>query len=380
MAFMVHHLKIDDFDSWKPFFNEDPVGRRAAATGHVMFRGVDKCDRGLRTGGVSTRSRELGKSFRDRLLASGALDRGTVLTPPTVSGAGLEHHVLARRSTSNTTTSDKDRSRHHDRRRRTWPSGTRSGTVPAGATGVVVVDHLHRPRQLQPRGSRRPRARAELSRKARRSQPEQETGRADAGAPGRRRRRGRLESPPQPAAVDELDEAARVGQDPALDRPAGAPGSGRGDGARARCRGRRRSRSPFRGWRAAGRGRAPFPCGARGGRSPRPAGRPFRAPGRRPRPRGGAARGALAAWAAVTSGGRARSGRRAGHDAGRGPTRSPSPSHPGARVSRRGPTANQDDRRDTARGRPRRSRANPALTTSTTTGWARSSSPDRSTG
>ena len=39
---------------------------------------------------------------------------------------------------------------------------TRSGTVPAGATDRRHGRHLHRPRQLQPRGSRRPRARVEL--------------------------------------------------------------------------------------------------------------------------------------------------------------------------------------------------------------------------
>ena len=82
MAFMVHHLEVDDFDSWKPFFDEDPVGRKQAAKGHVMLRGVENPNEVFTR--VEFDSLEEAKSFRDRLLASGALDSTTVLTPPTV--------------------------------------------------------------------------------------------------------------------------------------------------------------------------------------------------------------------------------------------------------------------------------------------------------
>lgn len=82
MAFMVHHLKLDDFDTWKPFFDEDPVGRKQAAKGHVMFRGVDEPNEVFTR--VEFDSVEDAKAFRDRLLASGALGQTTVLTPPTV--------------------------------------------------------------------------------------------------------------------------------------------------------------------------------------------------------------------------------------------------------------------------------------------------------
>ena len=82
MAFMVHHLEIDDFDSWKQLFDPDPVGRKQAATGHVMLQGVDNPNEVFTR--VEFDSVEDAKSFRDRLLASGALDRTTVLTPPTV--------------------------------------------------------------------------------------------------------------------------------------------------------------------------------------------------------------------------------------------------------------------------------------------------------
>jgi hypothetical protein len=80
---MVHHLKVADFDAWKQLFDEDPVGRkRAAATGHSMFRGVDDPNEVFTQ--VEFASVEDAQAFRERLLASGALNQTTVLTPPTV--------------------------------------------------------------------------------------------------------------------------------------------------------------------------------------------------------------------------------------------------------------------------------------------------------
>jgi len=82
VAFMVHHLEVDDFDTWKQFFDEDPVGRKQAAKGHTMLRSVDNPSEVFTR--VEFDSVEDAKSFRDRLVASGALDRTTVLAPPTV--------------------------------------------------------------------------------------------------------------------------------------------------------------------------------------------------------------------------------------------------------------------------------------------------------
>src|SRR4249919_2040444 len=82
MAFMVHHLRIDDFDDWKQMFDADPVGRKQTAKGHVMLRSVDNPNEVFTR--VEFDSVEAAKAFRDRLVASGALDRTTVLTPPTV--------------------------------------------------------------------------------------------------------------------------------------------------------------------------------------------------------------------------------------------------------------------------------------------------------
>jgi hypothetical protein len=83
MAFMVHHLEVDDFETWKQFFDEDPIGRKDAAKGHIMLRSVDNPSEVFTR--VEFDSVEDAKSFRDRLVASGALERATVLTPPTVA-------------------------------------------------------------------------------------------------------------------------------------------------------------------------------------------------------------------------------------------------------------------------------------------------------
>jgi hypothetical protein len=83
VAFLVHHLKVDDFDAWKGFFDEDPIGRKQAAKGHVMLRSVDNPNEVFTR--VEFDSVADATAFRDRLVASGVLDRTTVLTPPTVA-------------------------------------------------------------------------------------------------------------------------------------------------------------------------------------------------------------------------------------------------------------------------------------------------------
>ena len=79
---MVHHLKVDDFDEFKSLFDSDPVGRKQAATGHLMLRSLDNPNEVFTR--VEFDSLEDAQAFRDRLVASGALDRTTVLTPPTI--------------------------------------------------------------------------------------------------------------------------------------------------------------------------------------------------------------------------------------------------------------------------------------------------------
>jgi hypothetical protein len=83
MAFVLAHFQLDDYDTWKrERFDADPAGRTEAAKGHQIFRAVDDPNKVFI--GVEFDSVEDAASFRDRLLASGALDAINVVTPPTV--------------------------------------------------------------------------------------------------------------------------------------------------------------------------------------------------------------------------------------------------------------------------------------------------------
>ena len=85
MAFMLAHFEVDDYNTWKrERFDADPAGRKQAAKNHVISRAVDDPSQVFVR--LEFDSAEEATSFRERLLASGALEwEGmTVKTPPTV--------------------------------------------------------------------------------------------------------------------------------------------------------------------------------------------------------------------------------------------------------------------------------------------------------
>jgi hypothetical protein len=82
MAFLLAHFEVPNYDEWKQFFDSDPAGRKEAAQGHQLFQAVDDPNKVFV--GVEFASADEAQSFRERLLASGALDRVTVKTEPTV--------------------------------------------------------------------------------------------------------------------------------------------------------------------------------------------------------------------------------------------------------------------------------------------------------
>src|SRR2546421_6077408 len=71
MAFTVLHFETDDYDSWKSMFDSDPAGRRQAGKGHIISRNPDNPREVFVR--VEFGSVEDARSFRDRLVASGAL-------------------------------------------------------------------------------------------------------------------------------------------------------------------------------------------------------------------------------------------------------------------------------------------------------------------
>ena len=84
MAYMLLQFEAEDYETWKERFDSDPAGRKETAKGYMIFRGVDDPKKVFV--GVEFASVEEAKSFRERLLASGALESTdvTVVMPPTV--------------------------------------------------------------------------------------------------------------------------------------------------------------------------------------------------------------------------------------------------------------------------------------------------------
>ncbi len=82
MVSMLLHFNTDDYDAWKQRFDSDPAGRRGSATGHSISRAVD--DPTAVFVRAEFGSVEEAKSFRQRLLDSGALNGVEVKVGPTV--------------------------------------------------------------------------------------------------------------------------------------------------------------------------------------------------------------------------------------------------------------------------------------------------------
>jgi hypothetical protein len=84
VAFVVLHFETDDYNAWKSMFDSDPAGRRQAGKGHIISRNADDPSEVFVR--VEFASVDDARSFRERLLASGALDNPgmRVKTGPTV--------------------------------------------------------------------------------------------------------------------------------------------------------------------------------------------------------------------------------------------------------------------------------------------------------
>ena len=83
MAFMLTRIEVDDYDAWKPIFDSDPPGARKAAKGHRLLRSLEEPNDVFVQ--VEFGSPEDAKAARERLLASGVLERVTVKAGPTVA-------------------------------------------------------------------------------------------------------------------------------------------------------------------------------------------------------------------------------------------------------------------------------------------------------
>jgi hypothetical protein len=83
MAFILTRIKVGDYDRWKAGFDQDLPRARAEALNWRVFRAVDEPDEVLIQ--IEFRTLDEAKRSRDRLLASGVLDRFAVKHGPIVA-------------------------------------------------------------------------------------------------------------------------------------------------------------------------------------------------------------------------------------------------------------------------------------------------------
>ena len=83
MPFMVTKIHVDDYDAWKPDFDEGRSGPRRAARGHRILRNVDDPNELFIQ--VEFESVEEARAAREQLLSSGALDRVEVRSQPAIA-------------------------------------------------------------------------------------------------------------------------------------------------------------------------------------------------------------------------------------------------------------------------------------------------------
>ena len=82
MAFIFTRLQVGDFDAWKPMFEADHPGARADALGWTLFRSTE--DRNEVFIQIEYPTPQAAQAGREKLLASGVLDRFVDKSGPTV--------------------------------------------------------------------------------------------------------------------------------------------------------------------------------------------------------------------------------------------------------------------------------------------------------
>ena len=82
MAFILTRIQVGDYDTWKPMFDQDAPRARESSSGWRIFRGVENPNEVFIQ--VEFASAEDAATARERLLASGVLERFDDKAGPTV--------------------------------------------------------------------------------------------------------------------------------------------------------------------------------------------------------------------------------------------------------------------------------------------------------
>lgn len=83
MAFLMTRVQVGEYDAWKSMFDADSPGARAQAKGHRVYRLVEDPNEVQIV--VEFETTEDAVAAREKLLASGVLDRVTVTVAPTLA-------------------------------------------------------------------------------------------------------------------------------------------------------------------------------------------------------------------------------------------------------------------------------------------------------
>ena len=83
MAYLLTRIAVDDYDAWKPMFDERRASLRATATGHRILRAVD--EPGELFIQVEFPTADDARAAREQLVASGMLERVAVRTGPSIA-------------------------------------------------------------------------------------------------------------------------------------------------------------------------------------------------------------------------------------------------------------------------------------------------------
>lgn len=82
MAFILTRINVGDYERWKPMFDQDTPGTRAEAKSHRVLRNVDEPNEVFVM--VEFATTDAAKAGREKLLASGVLDRFQDKTDPKI--------------------------------------------------------------------------------------------------------------------------------------------------------------------------------------------------------------------------------------------------------------------------------------------------------
>jgi hypothetical protein len=83
MTYIFTRVDVGEYEAWKPMFDTDPPGARNAARGHRLFRGLENPNEVFVQ--VEFESPEDAQAAREKLVASGVLDRFDDTTGPTIA-------------------------------------------------------------------------------------------------------------------------------------------------------------------------------------------------------------------------------------------------------------------------------------------------------